>query len=459
MISCSFLLLFLSVFWNGCEQIDGACTFPTTWDGTWYDSASTTSDIVFDLSNLKVSSGWTITAYSSTVTSWTCVDHDASSNLILFKGDQYVNLFSSLQNAFRCLKYTKINDYSYVYYVYADIQVNANNARVHIESHNPSVTTYTISSTYCSSSNVGTEEYAVLVKAGQLSDVKQYFPTPFLGTFAYTHNDGSSTTCGTGSVWDVCADRKIMTVNYTQCATKQFYSTGGEGYCVHYTSSGSTYYVTVVNTDATVDFSSTFRFTCYAVTSSGSTVYASDSKGQCERSQSPTTKQSDGTGTVTYTPYITCPFTTDGETASASSLGLIIGIVVALLLLIIAVIVGFILYKKYKGKHKTMHQTLKENQAGMALETYRDAISISPTEDGRLPPIAHSSNIPQTEDPEAVPPLPPIKKVSLEELSPRDATAINIPEKKQLEPINLPVPSQSETTTNPPLPPISNALH
>nr|XP_022325133.1 uncharacterized protein LOC111125513 isoform X2 [Crassostrea virginica] len=111
------------------------------------------------------------------------------------------------------------------------------------------------------------------------------------------------------------------------------------------------------------------------------------------------------------------PFTTDGETASASSLGLIIGIVVALLLLIIAVIVGFILYKKYKGKHKTMHQTLKENQVF------------------------------------------PSQKVSLEELSPRDATAINIPEKKQLEPINLPVPSQSETTTNPPLPPISNALH
>lgn len=67
------------------STLDGACTFPTTWDGTWYDSASSTSDIVFDLSNLKVSSGWTITAYSSTVTSWTCVGHDASSNLILFK--------------------------------------------------------------------------------------------------------------------------------------------------------------------------------------------------------------------------------------------------------------------------------------------------------------------------------------------------------------------------------------
>lgn len=42
-----------------------------------------------------------------------------------------------------------------------------------------------------------------------------------------------------------------------------FISAGGESYCVYYTSSGSTYYTTVLNTDSTVDFSSTFRFTCY----------------------------------------------------------------------------------------------------------------------------------------------------------------------------------------------------
>nr|XP_022325132.1 uncharacterized protein LOC111125513 isoform X1 [Crassostrea virginica] len=165
------------------------------------------------------------------------------------------------------------------------------------------------------------------------------------------------------------------------------------------------------------------------------------------------------------------PFTTDGETASASSLGLIIGIVVALLLLIIAVIVGFILYKKYKGKHKTMHQTLKENQAGMALETYRDAISISLQKTGACHPLRTPQISPKPRIRRLYRLFPPLvrrrltlskfktQKVSLEELSPRDATAINIPEKKQLEPINLPVPSQSETTTNPPLPPISNALH
>lgn len=42
-----------------------------------------------------------------------------------------------------------------------------------------------------------------------------------------------------------------------------FISAGGESYCVYYTSSGSTYYTTVLNTDSTVDFSTTYRFTCY----------------------------------------------------------------------------------------------------------------------------------------------------------------------------------------------------
>ncbi|XP_048778216.2 uncharacterized protein LOC125681965 [Ostrea edulis] len=453
-----FISLMLS---TGFDKIDGTCTLPSTWDGTWYDSTISASNIVFDNTNLQVTSGWTITAYASTVTSWTCVNHDASNNLILFKGDQFVNLFSSLQNAFRCLKYEKINDYSYVYYIYADIQVNANDARVYIESNDPSVTSWPVTSPYCTNpSDLGTEEYAVLVKDGQLSSVKQYCPTPFLGTFAYTHNDGSSDTCGTGSVWDVCTDRQVMTVNYTQCSTKQYYSTGGEAYCVHSTSSGSTYYTTVVNIDSSVDFSTTYRFTCYAVTSSGSTVYASDSKGQCERSQSPTAKQTDGTGTIVYTPYITCPFTDDSETASAgSNVAIIAGIVAAILLLIIALVVGLILYKKFKKKHKTMHQTLKENPADMALETYRDALSITPAEESRLPPITERSNLPLNETTEATTPLPPINKMSIEEMSPRgpDVTHINIPEKKQLEPLETYVPNglENKPTGAAPLPPIS----
>uniref|UniRef100_K1QU32 Uncharacterized protein n=1 Tax=Magallana gigas TaxID=29159 RepID=K1QU32_MAGGI len=85
MNTCYNYLVILSVFWNGFERIEGACTFPTTWDGTWYDSSLTAADVTFNKASLQVTSGWTITAYSSTVSTWTCVDHDSSSNLILFK--------------------------------------------------------------------------------------------------------------------------------------------------------------------------------------------------------------------------------------------------------------------------------------------------------------------------------------------------------------------------------------
>jgi hypothetical protein len=51
--------------------------------------------------------------------------------------------------------------------LFSDIQVNANDARVYIESNDPSVTSWPASSPYCTNpSDLGTEEYAVLVKDG-----------------------------------------------------------------------------------------------------------------------------------------------------------------------------------------------------------------------------------------------------------------------------------------------------
>ena len=120
-----------------------------------------------------------------------------------------------------------------------------------------------------------------------------------------------------------------------------FFVGGGVAYCVYSTSVGSNYYITVANADSTVDFSSTFRFTCYvcdlpiflsltqifsiifyslhtfhllvyagqAVTTSGGYVLASDNKGACVQDQIPQSKSASGTGTLTfsfirYTPYI-----------------------------------------------------------------------------------------------------------------------------------------------------------
>ena len=92
----------------------------------------------------------------------------------------------------------------------------------------------------------------------------------------------------------------------------------------------------MVNADSTVDFSTTFRFTCYvghlslflpvtpmfyifsfvafmnfisllfagqAVTTSGGYVLASDNKGACVQDQTPQNKSATGTGTLTFSSY------------------------------------------------------------------------------------------------------------------------------------------------------------
>lgn len=59
---------------------------------------------------------------------------------------------------------------------------------------------------------------------GYIQSAKRSCPIPFLGSFNYSLNDGSTTFCGSTSVWDVCIDQTEIVVNYTLCPKQQFYS-------------------------------------------------------------------------------------------------------------------------------------------------------------------------------------------------------------------------------------------
>ncbi|XP_078324131.1 uncharacterized protein LOC111125499 isoform X3 [Crassostrea virginica] len=293
------------------------CSLPVEWDGEWHDSSDTEQDITFTRSSSYVE-GWKHTIYLDTVTSWTCVDQDTSNNLLLFKSKQTVDKFGVLQRLYRCIKWEKLTDFSYSYLIYADHVPNAQNRRILATLDSDSVD---ISSGCNPTNGLPTAvETIVLVKKGFIQNAAQNCPTPFLGTFNYSFNDGSSTFCDFTSMWDVCTDRAQMVVNYTLCSTKQFYSNGGVAYCVYSTSVGRNHYVTVVNADSTVDFNTTYRFTCYAVTTSGGYVLASDNKGACVQEQTPQKKSATGTGTLTFSSYGECrvercslPVEWDGE--------------------------------------------------------------------------------------------------------------------------------------------------
>ncbi|XP_052675031.1 uncharacterized protein LOC128156782 [Crassostrea angulata] len=324
-----------------------SCTLPADWDGEWHDSSDTTQDITFTRSSSYVV-GWGLTVYSSAFTSWTCVDEDTSNNLLLFKSNQTADIFGSPHDTYRCMKWEKLTDYSYSYLIYANIEINAQGKRVLVLPNNTVVNT----SSGCNPSNgiPSTVETVVLVKKGYIANATQNCPTLLLGSFNYTFNDGSTTYCNGTSVWDVCSDRTRMVVNYTLCSERQFYSNGGVAYCAYSTSVGSTYYVTVVNADSTVDFSYSFRFTCYALRSFGGLVFASDNRGVCLPNQDPQTKSATGTGTLTFSAYKTCPFTS-GTTVETSgdNIGVIVGSVMGVVLLVAAAVgAGILIHKKYQ---------------------------------------------------------------------------------------------------------------
>uniref|UniRef100_A0A8W8LEP0 DUF7042 domain-containing protein n=1 Tax=Magallana gigas TaxID=29159 RepID=A0A8W8LEP0_MAGGI len=319
-----------------------SCTLPPAWDGELHDSSDTTQDITITRSTNNVV-GWGVSVYSTQITSWTCVDEDISNNFLLFRSNQAADVFGALHNVYRCMKWEKLTDYSYSYLIYADIEINAQSKRVFV------LLNTTDTSSGCSPRNgiPSAIETVVLVKKGYVANATQTCPTPFLGSFNYSFNDGSTTYCDGTSVWDVCSDRTQMVVNYTLCSTTQFYSNGGVAYCAFSTSVGSNYYVTVVNADSTVDFGGTFRFTCYAVKSSGGLVYASDNKGMCLPNQDPQTKSATGTGTLTFSAFT---FISDTTTETSSdNIGLIAGSVTGVVLLVAAAVVaGILIHKKYQ---------------------------------------------------------------------------------------------------------------
>lgn len=330
---------------------ESTCNYPTDLqNGVWDDSQK--GSITYTTTTMT---GYTYSSYSSGSSIWDC--HLIEGDFVVSKSQGTIDLFGSPFDAYICQKLTKITSYSYYYYLESDVQANANDDRLNVFSTG---TTVSLSQACSKTTAIPTEEFHVLVKTANIADVKQWFPTPLLGTFEYTKvTDAGVSSCGTGSVMDVCTNRTTMTLNTTQCSSVVAYSQG-EVYAVTYIVSGSTHFVVVVN-PGTPDGSTYFRFSCLAVSQSGSTVTVVEKSGSCGPGQN-TTLAGTGGSKYTMTPYITCPFTTDSPEEDSSNLGLIIGIVVALVLLIaIAAVIGYIIYKKKKKQIHVYDKHKEEN--------------------------------------------------------------------------------------------------
>ncbi|XP_052103223.1 uncharacterized protein LOC127736685 [Mytilus californianus] len=348
MIRMSYHVLFLIfllhtlTFQAYCE-----CDLPPDLDGAWWDSSA--GNVQFSQTTKQLD-GWSFTVYTQSLSAFTCVE--SVDNILLFKSNKEANTFGALYYGFLCMVYTNITSSSFRYYLKADEEPDeASKQRVKMMVKENALEPYDVNVICNPVNGPSLEEYHVLVKQDKQSLLNQYLPDILLGVFSYSVNDGDSSYCIDGSLWDSCTNKTSINLNYTLCSTVMFGSATGHLYSVTYVLQGSTYYVTVINSDGQDTL-----FTCLAVVSSGGKIVMSTNPGSCEKGQTPFSRTSNQESVlITLSQYA---FNSDNSDLSSDTdiniLALIVGLFAALVFLIVA-LSAFVLYRKCFRRRSHIH--------------------------------------------------------------------------------------------------------
>ncbi|XP_076446288.1 uncharacterized protein LOC143283803 [Babylonia areolata] len=205
-------------------------------------------------------------------------------------------------------------------------------------SHNDSVTLQQA----CEDSVQGGAPYKgsrhhVFVKQGSEESSFSACPQGLLGDW---NNDDDA--CK--STYSTCADSTQLKVTGTACSPKPFFSDGGSVGCLHSVKVSDTTYVTLYNSDASPDGTTTFAFTCVALSVSDGTLTLSQNPLQCDDSQSPSS--------ITTKAGALFVYKQTGDCSTEDDLLLVIIIVVVLLLILLIIIIIIIICLCRKKRQK-----------------------------------------------------------------------------------------------------------
>ncbi|KAH3843096.1 hypothetical protein DPMN_116603, partial [Dreissena polymorpha] len=185
-----------------------------------------------------------------------------------------------------CLKLTAITDATFRYYIRNPTQTaSLSYNRVSTENVNSPLAYNSICLEDSSPNLPLASEYGVWIKKGQEVNAKIACPYALLGTYAFDYrNDatGASSSC-TGKALDMCTVNTEMRFNYSGCdpnLTALSFSASNTVWCVDNVLYNNFYYVTTFNgndADATIDNVTTFRFSCFALSTDGSADKVFDS--------------------------------------------------------------------------------------------------------------------------------------------------------------------------------------
>ncbi|GFN74651.1 histone-lysine N-methyltransferase SETMAR [Plakobranchus ocellatus] len=358
------------------------CTFPSALTGTWVLSESSQPTKTFTSSQV---SPFTVTTQSTTYSNLVFDCFINTGDLYVMKTSTSISILTVSFEVYFCWSLSAQTSNKFLYYSATDENHVASNARVKILPTTTSVTDYT---TICDSTSFSQGEFRVMIKQGTASSERITCPEPLLATGTYTMTDTSNTVyCdgGTSSL-DGCTSWATLTANLTACSTQIFYSAGGQVYCMYQedfsstNSSTNTYYVSLFNTDSTVDSSSTHFFTCVVVysASDNTSIAMSTYPNYCFNTtyQNATYISQSGGFTIDMTASIS---------SSSLSVGVIIAIVIACLLFIaLIILVAFLIYnyvylkKQNRPSSKIVPDTLPNTAMSQADKNKRMMFTPAP---------------------------------------------------------------------------------
>ncbi|KAL4230763.1 hypothetical protein ACF0H5_011138 [Mactra antiquata] len=314
------------------------CFLPSALRGPWYSSTRGILNFTDD-ANLTYIPTYSTSKFGNL--KFSCYDY--SGNNYVFKSESFSYLGLNFE-VYTCFVLTELSDAKYTYYEGTVRNSDADNDRLKSELASAG-TTPSVASVCDRTSIPFGGEFMLLKNDGNELDAMERFPFDVRGTWQYNFTSGGNTFCANDSSVDICLTEaaKTMVYDYTKCSTIQAYSANGILKCMHYTSDDNYMYMNVYNTDDTTDESTTYRFTCYVISITGTTMYATQYPQYCDIGQTATNVSSTGaTIVLTRTAFDTS--STVLSTASAA------GIAVGLLLLIIIIVCGVLIWYYYKKR-------------------------------------------------------------------------------------------------------------
>ncbi|XP_076446287.1 uncharacterized protein LOC143283802 [Babylonia areolata] len=250
------------------------CTFPNGLLGMWRNSRKSQEVNVTETKMDNFFSCTTNPPCSLQVDSLECYRTDNSRYLIR---TQVLDVSSVSVRVYMCLELSQLSSTKYLYrLLHQNLDATLND---YVVTFNPgqSVTL----SQACDDLSVDpypATRHHVFVKSGEETNSFSTCPAGLLGEF-----NNPNAACQ--STYTTCDDSSQLKVTGTACTPKPFFSDGGSVGCLHSVKVSDTTYVTLYNSDASPDGTTTFAFTCVALKASGITLKLSQNPYECIDSQ------------------------------------------------------------------------------------------------------------------------------------------------------------------------------